>query len=155
MHGKPIHLLCVGKLKLSFCKEGCALYVARLQQFRKLCITEVHDGEAKEAKLRNEQEGKLLLQSLPSSPYTIILDEQGKPLNSLELSALLQNLNLQGKEPCFVLGGPYGLSPKVKAQGNLCFSLSNLTLPHELARLLLLEQLYRAECITRRIPYHH
>ncbi len=86
----------------------------------------------------------------------MILDEHGERLTSRKLAANLTKwTDMPGVEPTFVIGGPFGLSDEVKAAARHSVRLSDMTLPHELARLTLLEQLYRAACIQKGIPYHH
>ena len=152
-----MRLLCVGKVKTPFWREAAAHYAERLGRWRRVELVEVRDGDAALAPAaRSAQEGKHLLEALgPSGMPLIALDEGGEALDSPGLAALLRRLDEQALRPTFVIGGPFGLSPEVRAASTRRLSLSAMTWPHELARVLLLEQLYRAECILRKVPYHH
>ena len=156
MAGNLVRLLCVGKLKTPFWREAAAHYAQRLGRWRRVELVEVRDGEAALAPAgRSAQEGQRLLEALGATAGAIALDEGGEALDSPGLAALLRRLDEQALRPAFVIGGPFGLSPEVLAACPRRLSLSAMTWPHELARVLLLEQLYRAECILRKVPYHH
>lgn len=101
-------------------------------------------------------EGKRILQALEPGDYCIAVDERGKMLPSVQFAHLLRNCEEKIlKRPTFIVGGPYGLAADVLARSDIVLALSPMTFPHELARVLLLEQLYRAENILRGTPYHH
>lgn len=151
-----MRLLCVGKLKTPFWREAAEHYRERLGRWRRVEVVEVRDGDAALAPAaRSAQEGRRLLEALSREAAPVALDEGGEMLDSPGLAALLRRFDEAAVRPCFVVGGPFGLSPEVRAACPRRLSLSALTWPHELARVLLLEQLYRAECILRNIPYHH
>ena len=147
----------MGKVKTPFWREAAAHYAERLGRWRRVELTEVRDGDAALAPAaRSAQEGQRLLEALGSPGVAAIaLDERGEALDSPGLAALLRRYDDQALRPAFVIGGPFGLSPAVLAASSRRLSLSAMTWPHELARVLLLEQLYRAECILRKVPYHH
>ena len=158
MAGNLLRLLCVGKLKTPFWREAAAHYAERLGRWRRVELIEVRDGDAAlTPAARSAQEGRRLLEALgPEGPrLAIALDEGGEALDSPGLAALLRQYDEQALRPIFVIGGPFGFSPEVRAGCRRRLSLSAMTWPHELARVLLLEQLYRAECILRKVPYHH
>lgn len=156
MAGNLLRLLCVGRLKTPFWREAAAQYLERLGRWRRVDLVEVRDGDAALAPgARSAQEGRRLLEALGAPEGAIALDEGGETLDSPGLAALLRRCDERGLRPAFVIGGPFGLSPEVLAACPRRLSLSAMTWPHELARVLLLEQLYRAECILRKIPYHH
>lgn len=156
MAGKMVRLLCVGRLKTPFWREAAAHYQHRLDHWRRVEMVEVRDGDAALAPgQRMEQEGRRLVEALGREAAAVALDEGGQPLDSPGLAALLRRFDEAALRPCFVVGGAFGLSPGVRAACAHCLSLSAMTWPHELARVLLLEQLYRAECILRKVPYHH
>lgn len=151
-----LRLLCVGRLKTPFWREAAAHYRERLGRWRRVDLVEVRDGDAALAPAaRSAQEGRRLLEALAREAAPLALDEGGEMLDSPGLAALLRRFDEAAVRPCFVVGGPFGLSPEVRAACSRSLSLSAMTWPHELARVLLLEQLYRAECILRNIPYHH
>lgn len=146
----------MGRLKTPFWRDAAAHYAHRLGRWRRVELVEVRDGDAALAPAaRSAQEGERLLAALGSTAGAIALDEGGEALDSPGLAALLRRLDEQALRPAFVIGGPFGLSPEVLAASSRRLSLSAMTWPHELARVLLLEQLYRAECILRKVPYHH
>ena len=168
MTGKPLRLLSVGKLKVPFWKDAAAHYSQRINRWRRLECVEVRDGDpAMEISLeearsalpqaqRNELEGRRLLEALGPQDVPLVLDERGITMTSPQLAQLLQKIdnNAMGRA-CFIIGGAYGLDEAVRQRAWKLVSLSSMTFPHELARVLLLEQLYRAECIIRKVPYHH
>ncbi|MBQ7617399.1 MAG: 23S rRNA (pseudouridine(1915)-N(3))-methyltransferase RlmH [Desulfovibrio sp.] len=157
MARRPYQLIVVGKLKHRYTQEGVKLYLERLGNYRKLILTEVRDADPTlPLPKRLEQEATRILKALPKECLPFILDEKGQSLSSVQLAKLLKTYDEQGTGPlAFIIGGPFGLAEEVKAKARQCLSLSALTLPHELARLVLLEQLYRAETIMANSPYHH
>ena len=145
-------LVTIGQLKRGFVREGCRHYLGRLEKYAKVEVTELKEGKghAEEVKV---QEGEALLRA--SSGYLIALDERGKETRSAELAARVTTLENQSVgQISLLIGGAEGLSNEVKRRVNESWSLSKLTLPHELARLILLEQLYRLETIRAGHPYH-
>ncbi len=132
-------------------------YSRRIGRWRPLDVTEVRDGDAGlDAAQRNSQEGRRLLEALTPQDVPIVMDERGSALTSREFAGLLHKLDLDAAgRPCFLVGGPFGMDDAVRAVARRTLCLGPMTLPHELARVLLLEQLYRAECILRKVPYHH
>ena len=137
-------LLVVGKLKERHYKEACQEYLKRLQKYCSLEVMEIKDeGKEKEAE-------KILAKCGDS--FVVVLVEEGKQLSSVQFSNLIQKTE---RNLVFVLGGPYGLAESVKKKANLLLSLSAMTLPHELCRVVFLEQLYRAHTILKNEKYHH
>ena len=105
---------------------------------------------------RNSLEGRRILEALAPQDVPLVLDERGLSLTSPQLAALLGQLDQEARgRACFIVGGAWGLDEAVRGRAYRLISLSAMTLPHELARVVLLEQLYRAECILRKVPYHH
>lgn len=147
----------VGKLKESFSKDGCAHYWKKLSRFFKLEEAVVKDGPSKlPTTERNKKEGEGILGKVKKGDVLIILDEHGERLTSRELAKRLRKwVDAPNQRPVFVIGGPFGLSDEVKQAARHAIRLSDMTLPHELARLVLLEQLYRAGTIHKNMPYHH
>ncbi len=96
-------------------------------------------------------EGELLLKSVPSGSFIIALDELGKQFNSVEFAAVLEKIT---QPICFIIGGAHGLSFEVRSKANMILSLSNMTMPHIMARVMLVEQVYRAYTIGENHPYH-
>lgn len=152
-----MRILCVGKIRTSFWREAAEHYGRRIRRWRPLEVSEVRDGDASlPVPRRNEQEGRRLREALTPQDIPLVMDERGASLTSSQFAALLRELDRQAAgRPCFIIGGPFGLDEGIRAAGRRTLCLGPMTLPHELARVLLLEQLYRAECIARNIPYHH
>lgn len=152
-----INFIWVGKLKEPFYRDGFAHYWKKLSRFYKLDERVVRDGPGKlPAQERNVAEGDGILGKIRKSDFLVSLDEHGDRLTSRKLAGLLTKwTDMPGVEPTFVIGGPFGLSDAVKSAARASIRLSDMTLPHELARLTLMEQLYRAACIQKSIPYHH
>lgn len=152
-----IGFLWVGKLKERFSQDGCALYWKKLSRFFQLEETVIKDAPGKlPAAEKNKVEGERILAKVKPGDILILLDEFGERLTSRKLADLVQKwTDAPNQRPVFVIGGPFGLSDEVKAAARHTIRLSDMTLPHELARLLLLEQLYRAGTIHKNMPYHH
>ena len=147
----------MGKLKTPFWKDAAAHYLTRIKRWRHLEYTEVRDGDAAlPSDQRNALEGRRIIDALSPQDVALVLDERGQKLSSPDLAALLRQLDQDARgRACFIVGGAWGLDDAVRQRASRCISLSHMTLPHELARVVLLEQLYRAECILRKVPYHH
>jgi len=157
MLGKPLRLICIGKIKTEYWKKACEEYGKRLSRFRRLDLLELRDSASSlSIEKRCEEEGERILQAINPQDTVIVLDERGKDYTSPQLASFLQEIDLRMHGPAtFIIGGPFGLTDKVRAKTRFLLRLSAMTFPHELARVLLLEQLYRAECIRNKVPYHH
>ena len=151
-----IYLVAVGRMKDGAIREACDDYVARVQRYVKLEVIEVRDGGRRDqrAALAREEEGKALLKAIPRSAQVIALTRLGKAETSSQFAGRLGELKDRSTDVVFVIGGAHGLDADVLQRANHQLSLSVWTLPHELARLTLLEQLYRACTILRGEPYH-
>lgn len=150
-------LVCVGKPK-GWAAEGSEDYAMRLRRYFPVNIIEVAE-EDMNRRSHNEvlfAEGDRILERLPKEAYVISLDrEKGKQHPSEKLALKLEDLGLSGRShAAFVIGGPLGLSPNVLQRSNELWSFGSITLPHALARVVLLEQLYRAAKIHRNEKYH-
>ncbi len=147
--------MAVGKLKEPFYRQGAEEYIARLQRYRPARLVEVPDATVKPgrepAALR--QEGEKIRQACGSARI-VALTERGESLTTSLLAARLESLEATGGDLAFVIGGANGLEPELEEAATWKLSLSALTLPHQLARLVLLEQLYRVESFRRGEPYH-
>ncbi len=140
-----LHIITVGKPHLSYAKEGWDEYIQRLRHYHQLRTTHISDKHAYDA----EQ----LLQAAGSA-YKVALVIEAKQLSSPELATFLEKRAQEGREVCFIIGGPEGLPEKVISTADLAWSFSKLTLPHDLAMVVLLESLYRASTISAGHPYH-
>lgn len=157
MKGKPITILSIGKLKAEYWRTAFSHYRKMLEKWRSLRLIELKDSPAGlSVQKRIEQEGERLLAALPPNTIAIALSENGKEYSSCELAQLLKNWrNQTSREICFIIGGPFGLHESVVRHCDQDLSLSKMTWPHELARILLLEQLYRAHAILANSAYHY
>lgn len=140
-------IVSVGKPRLAFARDGIAEYLTRLRCF---CSVDVEIAKATDS----EREGRQLLQ-LSEGCYRLVLDERGKALTSRGLADVVTQIESDAKKTCaIIIGGADGLSPAVREKADRLWSLSPLTLQHEMALLLTLEQLYRAQTIKAGLPYH-
>ena len=154
---KNLRIVAVGALRGPHWQAAAAHYLERLKHWRRIHEHVVKDADAglPEAE-RVRLEGQRLLRCVRADDYLICLDERGKSMSSQAFAAFLQEVSEHSsRTPCFMLGGPFGLAEMVRSQARLVLSLGPMTLPHELARVVLLEQIYRAEAIVRKNPYHH
>ena len=153
-------ILCVGKLKEAWQRDGCAEYLKRLSRYGQYEIVQVDDErepeKPSEALLRQimDREGAALLKHIRPGDRVIALCVKGPAPDSVALSRKLEGLSGDGHRNVFVIGGSNGLSEAVLARADERLSFSNLTFPHGLMRVILLEQLYRAERIRTGEPYH-
>lgn len=151
-------IVCVGKLKERFWSDACAEYVKRLGAYGKLRITEVADvdpGKAGGEDAALEKEAAALLKAIPERAHTMLLAIDGRERSSEDLAQHLDDLALSGiGEAVFVIGGSCGVAPSVRKRADETLSFGPITLPHNLARVVLLEQLYRCARISHREPYH-
>lgn len=143
-----ITVIAVGKLKERFWRDACAEYSKRLGGYCNLTVREIPDSN-------REQEGTLVLEALPENATIIVLDIQGKETSSEALASQIERYTVEGvSHLVFVIGGSDGLTNAVKERASLRMSFGPITLPHNLARVVLLEQVYRAFKIIKREPYH-
>ncbi len=149
----------MGKVRFPFIKEGLDEYRKRLKRYTDFGFLELPDvkntGSWPQQKLMQE-EGRVILKSLTERDYTVLLDERGKQMGSIEFAEFLERQHQDSiKSMVFVIGGAYGFSPEVYERGNMLVSLSKMTFSHQVIPLFFIEQLYRAFTIIRGTPYHH
>ena len=151
-----LYLVAVGRMKDSSIREACLEYVARIRHYVKLELIEVRDGGRRDnrANLAREDEGKALLKAIPEVAQVVALTRSGSTETSSRFAKRLEVWRDRGMDVVFVIGGAHGLGESVLNRADHRISISSWTLPHELARLTLLEQLYRACTILRGEPYH-
>jgi 23S rRNA (pseudouridine1915-N3)-methyltransferase len=148
-----VHIVTVGEPKHEYARIGCALYLERLGRYHKLRVTRVRDSK-KGGEAGKLEEGRALL-SAAGRAFTVALDPRGRQFTTEALSLWLSGLGTSGEgEVAFLVGGPDGLSDEVRKGSKMLWSLSDLTLPHDLAQLVLAEALYRASSLERGEPYH-
>lgn len=148
-------IICVGKIKEKFITSGIEEYVKRIKGFTKFEIVEVKEVNTQNIQNNIITEGDFILKKIQTDDYVITLEILGKEYNSKELSELLGNLKTYGNSSIvFVIGGSNGLDDKVKQRSNLALSFSRFTFPHQLMRLILVEQIYRSLTIENNKDYH-
>ena len=154
-----IKLIAIGKTDSQALLQLISEYENRLKHYVKFDLTiipDIKNTKNLSETQQKEKEGELILKQLTNTDVLVLLDENGKQFSSVDFSAYLQKkMNAGLKQLVFVIGGPYGFSPDVysKAQGKI--SLSKMTFSHQMVRLFIVEQVYRAFTILRNEPYHH
>ena len=151
-----LHFVWIGKTKNAAVKELLGDYLNRIGKYASVEITELKDRSESGGRTTGivDRESRELISSIESIPFLVVLDERGKQMGSVELANLIGNHRVKGtKELGFVIGGPNGLGTIVRERANLVLALSKMTFPHELARVLLAEQLYRSFAIIHELPY--
>ncbi len=156
-----IKILCVGKIKEKFYRDAIDEYSKRLSKYCSLSVVEVADEKTAENASDNEidlikdKEGARILKHIGERDYVIALAILGKQQDSVDFSKYIENLGIQGNSTItFVIGGSLGLSDSVIKRANHQISFSKMTFPHQLMRVILLEQIYRAMRIMKNEPYH-
>ncbi|HEU8936259.1 TPA: 23S rRNA (pseudouridine(1915)-N(3))-methyltransferase RlmH, partial [Streptococcus pneumoniae] len=151
----------VGKLKEKYLKDGIAEYSKRISRFAKFEMIELSDEKTPDKASESENqkileiEGQRILSKIADRDFVIVLAIEGKTFFSEELSKQLEETSIKGFSTLtFIIGGSLGLSSSVKNRANLSVSFGRLTLPHQLMRLVLVEQIYRAFTIQQGFPYH-
>ena len=149
-----IKILCVGKIKEPFFKDAISEYSKRLSKYTSLQIIEVDDINSDNINIILDKEKELLIKHITSKDYVITLEIEGKQLDSLELAKKIEGLQIYNSNIVFIIGGSYGLHQQIKDRADYKLSFSKLTFPHQLFRIILLEQIYRAYKIINNESYH-
>ena len=156
-----VKLICVGKMRERFYTEAFAEYQKRLQSLCRLELVEIAEqrlGDApspREIAAALEKEGAEILKAIPADAYTVALCVEGEQMPSEDMAELIRARENSGKPKlCFVIGGSYGLAGSVKRRADQRLSMSKMTFPHHLARVMLIEQLYRGFKINEGSRYH-
>ena len=156
-----ILIYCIGKLKEKYWKDACEEYLKRLSSYASVTLLELPDYPCKENASQaemdavKEKEGRQVLEKLKPSDYLIALDLHHKQYDSVDFAKHLNDCFTRGgSKVSFVIGGSLGLSDELKKRANESLTLSEMTFPHQISRVLLLEQLYRAFRILSNQPYH-
>jgi 23S rRNA (pseudouridine1915-N3)-methyltransferase len=156
-----ITIICVGKIKEKFYTMAVDEYVKRLSRYCQLKIIELKDEKTPDGASENvvegikDKEGLRILEAIKDNSYVIALAIEGKQLDSVELSKKMDQLMIEGNSNVvFIIGGSLGLSKQVLARADYKLSFSKMTFPHQLMRVILLEQVYRAFRISNNEPYH-
>ncbi|MCM1114074.1 MAG: 23S rRNA (pseudouridine(1915)-N(3))-methyltransferase RlmH [Clostridium sp.] len=155
-----VTVIAVGKLKESYLRDGCNEYIKRLGAYCKINVIEVAEERAGDnpnsSEIENiiEKEGERIMAKIPKGASVIPLCIEGKEFSSPDFSAHIERLSMTCSQLCFIIGGSFGLSESVKALSRTKLSFGKMTLPHQLARMVLLEQIYRAFSISNHSKYH-
>jgi 23S rRNA (pseudouridine1915-N3)-methyltransferase len=153
---QKLTLLCIGSLKVRWAAEACTEYADRIGHMAKFDVRELPASKERDADRQRKDESARVLEALQKSDAEAwMLDEHGERHTSTEFSKMLSIARDAGKHLLFVLGGAYGLTSDVRVRCHGALRLSDMTLPHELCRVLFLEQVYRAGEIARGSGYHH
>lgn len=155
------HVICIGKLKDAYLRDGVAEFVKRMRSYGGIAITELNeskigdkpsDADRKQVVI---EEGQRLLKAVPKSAYTVLLDVYGKTMSSEQLAAMVSQLEVDGiSDMAFIIGGAFGVSDELRQAVKYKLSFSPMTFTHQMVRLLLVEQIYRSAKINRNEPYH-
>ena len=148
-----IKIICVGKIKEKYFTDAIKEYQKRLSKYTKLEIVELPDFDA-DINTILKKESELILKQIKDKSYIITLEIDGNELSSVELSKKINNIFNTNPDITFIIGGSYGLSDEVKKISNYKLSFSKMTFPHQLFRIILLEQIYRSYKILNNETYH-
>lgn len=149
-----IKIICVGKLKENYLKDAVLEYCKRLSKYTKINIIEVSDVNNPDISIILKKEQEEIFKYIEQKDYVITLEIEGNKINSLEFAKKIDSIFLNYSNITFIIGGSYGLSDTIKERSNYKLSFSNLTFPHQLFRVMLLEQIYRAFKINNNEEYH-
>jgi 23S rRNA (pseudouridine1915-N3)-methyltransferase len=154
-----ILLLTIGSTDKKYMKEGIDDYVKRLSfylPFEMKVIPDIKNRSSYSIELQKEKEGQLILNQISSGDFLVLLDERGNEYSSLEFSKWIEKKMIAGtRQLVFVIGGPYGFSNTVYQRSDIKISISKMTFSHQMARMIFVEQIYRAMTIIKNEPYHH
>lgn len=148
-----IKIICVGKIKEKYLKEAILEYLKRLSKYTKIEIIELLDETTKEVNKCIEIEGEKILKNIKEKDYVITLEIDGQEYSSTEFASKIEQAQVIGNL-VFIIGGSYGLSDIIKNRSNQRISFSKMTFPHQLFRVILLEQIYRGYKIINNESYH-
>ena len=155
------YVVCIGKLKDAYLRDGVAEFVKRMRPYGGIAITELNESKIgdkpSDADRRQVviEECERLLKAVPKNAYTVLLDVYGKTMSSESLAEKVSKLEVDGiSDMAFIIGGAFGVSDELRKSVNCKLSFSPMTFTHQMVRLLLVEQIYRASKINRNEPYH-
>lgn len=155
------YVVCIGKLKDAYLRDGVAEFVKRMRPYGGITITELNESKIgdkpsdADRKQVVDEEGERLLKAVPKNAYTVLLDVYGKTMSSEELAKTIAKLEVDGiSDMALIIGGAFGVSEALRQSVNYKLSFSPMTFTHQMVRLLLVEQIYRASKINRNEPYH-
>lgn len=149
-----IKIICLGKVKEKYLQDGIDEYIKRISKYTQVKIIELEDEGIKDDKVALKKEKEKILKYLNTKDYIIALDISGKEMTSLEFADKIDKTLIINSDITFIIGGSYGLDEEIKSLSNYRLSFSKMTFPHQLFRLILLEQIYRAYKINHNEEYH-
>ena len=149
-----IRIITVGKLKEKYLKEAKEEYNKKISKYHKIEVIEVEDSKIDEKEIALKEEKDRILKNIIPKSYIITLEIEGKELTSIELSELIDKTFINYSDITFIIGGSYGIDDSIKKMSNYHLSFSKMTFPHQLFRILLLEQIYRSFKILNNEKYH-
>ena len=149
-----IQIICIGKLKETYLKEAETEYLKRLKKYTTIEVIELNDSNIDDEKIALEKEKDQILKQLKPKEYIITLEIEGKQLTSTELADKIDKTLITNSDITFIIGGSYGIHPSIKERADFKLSFSKMTFPHQLFRILLLEQLFRSYKILNHEKYH-
>lgn len=154
---RTLRILAVGRIRTPFWQQAATHYMERIRHNCRLTETVVKDGGAAlPPTARNADEGARLIAAMGPTDIVVCLDEHGRNMTSRDFAGFIERLTENAtRTPCFVIGGAFGLDKSVLQRAEHKLALGPMTFPHEMARVVLLEQLYRVDAILRGAPYHH
>lgn len=154
-----IKLVVVGKTEEKYLKEGIEIFEKRLKfyiPYEMIIIPSLKDTKSLTPQMVKEKEGELIIKQVSKADKVVLFDEMGEEFRSIEYANFLQkNMNAGIKTICFVVGGAFGFSDEVYKIANLKIAMSKMTFSHQMIRLMIVEQLYRAFTILKNEPYHN
>ena len=149
-----IKIITVGKIKEEFYREAVQEYIKRLSKYTEVSIIEVEDEKTTDKIVALREEEKRIIKYINPKDYIISLAIEGKEFDSVELAKKIDNIYNSYSNITFIIGGSVGLSDEIKSKSNMLLSFSKLTFPHQLFRIILLEQIYRSYKINNNEEYH-
>lgn len=149
-----IKIITVGKLKETYLKDACLEYLKRLSKYTKIEIIELEDSRIDIEKQALEEEKSKILKHISDKEYIITLEINGKQLSSVEFAEKIDKTLISNSDITFIIGSSYGIHEEILNKSNFSLSFSKMTFPHQLFRVLLLEQLYRSYKILNNEKYH-
>ena len=155
------YVVCIGKLKDAYLRDGVAEFVKRMRPYGGITITELNESKIGDKPSDTDrkqvvvEEGERLLKAVPKNAYTVLLDVYGKTMSSEDLAKTIAKLEVDGiSDMAFIVGGAFGVSDELRKSVNYKLSFSPMTFTHQMVRLLLVELIYRASKINRNEQYH-
>lgn len=149
-----IKIICLGKIKEEFLNKGIDEYKKRISKYHSIEIHELQDEGINDKKVALKKEKEKILKLINPKDYIITLEIEGKEMTSLEFASKIDDIFITNSNITFVIGGSFGLDDEIKQLSNFKLSFSKMTFPHQLFRLILLEQIYRAFKINNNEEYH-